>query len=69
MDKEERLKAFRSELQDLLRKHECTIDFICSECSDTHGITNGGMAVSFDNGNGKPHRLNWDWYLDSTHLG
>lgn len=66
MNEKERLQAFKDDLKELLKKHNCTIDFLCDE---TQGLSGEGMGVSFNDGNAPSIRLNYDLYLDSTHLG
>lgn len=38
---------FRKELKELLKKYNASIDFSCSDCSDTHGIYGAKLEVCF----------------------
>lgn len=38
---------FRKELRALLEKYNASIDFSCSDCSDTHGIYDAKMVACF----------------------
>lgn len=39
---------FRKELKVLLEKYNASIDFSCSDCSDTHGIYDAKMVACFN---------------------
>jgi len=42
-----KLTDFTRELQALLAKYDATIEFEVGDCSDTHGLYDERMAVSF----------------------
>ncbi len=39
------IKALKADLAAVLEKHGVTIDFDCSECSDTHGLYGDGITI------------------------
>jgi hypothetical protein len=51
MDKENdpRIESFKKELAALLNKHEASLSFMFGDCSDTYGMYDEGMGVSFLN--------------------
>ena len=59
------LEEFKKELRSLLAKHNATIGFDCSECSDTYGINDANISVSLG---GMNIRLADGWNVDATDL-
>ncbi len=45
----EKLLNFKSELKALLEKYNASIDYDFSECADTHGMGDSGLAIYLDN--------------------
>ena len=60
------VKAFKSELKALLKKHDVSIDFCFDDCTDTHGIYDGHIAVV--ERDGTEHRISDDYAVDEGDL-
>ena len=61
------LTEFKRELRELLEKHGASIEVGYADCSDTHGMYDEHMAVSFKGG--KSHRISeFGWGLDAGDL-
>lgn len=43
----DRLELFKKDLKELLDKHKAGVSFCVSDCSDTHGLSDERMTVSF----------------------
>lgn len=56
-------QIFLSELKALLKKHNASIEFTCSDCSDTHGLYNDQIQICI---NEKPILNTNSWSL--THF-
>lgn len=62
---EQQLDLFKVDLITLLEKHKASLDFMMSDCSDTHGISEEGFGVSFG---GKVQRLTHGYCADSNDI-
>lgn len=61
------LSNFKRELRELLQKYNASIEVGYADCSDTHGMYDEHMAVSFRNG--KSERLTeYGWGIDAGDL-
>jgi hypothetical protein len=57
--------AFKKELKALLTKYDAEIDFECSDCSDTYGISCPKMVAHVGR---KPVTLSDGWGVDKSDL-
>lgn len=66
----EKLKEFKKELSDLLKKYNAEIGFYVNDSSDTYGLSGEKMVIYFDNGrcNDNYHTINNEWSFDSNDL-
>ena len=49
-DNADKIKAFQKDLKALLKKHNASIGFGCSDCSDLHGVYDEKIIADIDNG-------------------
>ena len=63
----ERLSGFKDELRALLEKYGASIDVGYADCSDTHGMYDERMEVSF-NHDRSVFRIADNWGLDASDL-
>ena len=66
MAKSTKESAFIKELKDLLAKHNASIDFECSDCSDTMEISEPRMVAYVDSR--MPLKLSNGWELEANDL-
>lgn len=72
MDRLEIAKNFKKELRELLEKYHASIDVGYADCSDTHGMYDEHMMISFGDPSGKRQdfgiRVCDNWYIDANEL-
>ncbi len=59
-----KLIEFKKELKELLTKYDASIDVLYSDCSDTYGMYDTEMGVSFGNKGTIP--ISGGWGLDKS---
>ena len=68
-DRKIQLANFKKDLKSLLSKYNASINFVCDDCSDTYGIYEEGIAVSFDQFHGdNDYRLSDGYGVDESDL-
>lgn len=62
------MENFLKELKELLDKHNMSICFDCSSCSDTHGIYDEGIQVESLGKDGEKFKFHYEWCITSTSI-